>query len=232
MFLKRSGVFVMQLLIENELRTFIPIKTFRATHGLPDEFGIGFFEPKDYAGLGRIDKAGADLNEIRPIILDAIPTRMPLEGWLGFLPDLSRLFQNKLDEMNPQVGLKSAEIEFAVSGFSDVCHALVYGMIRAHAGGQPFPSFQQIYTDWLNTTVKISTTVHSYLHIDAVWPVQIVNTAFGRTGLIIWTDSVTYYVEDTSLACPADGFMFGLLNEVAARIIAATEQPSKQTEDG
>jgi hypothetical protein len=213
----------MQLLIENELRAFIPIKIFRATHGLPDDFGIGLFEPKDYSGLGRIDRAGAELNEIRPIILDAIPTHMTLHGWPGFLPDLSKLFQNKLDEMNPQVGLKSAEIEFAVSGFSDVCHALVYGMIRAQSAGQQFPTFQQIYGDWLNTTVKISGTVHSYLHISAVWPVQIVNTAFGRTGLIIWTDSVTYYVEDTSLACPAEGFTFGLLNEVATRIITATD---------
>lgn len=216
----------MQLLIENELRTFIPIKNFRATHGLPDDFGIGLFEPKDYTGLGRIDRAGAELNEIRPIILDAIPTRMTLQGWLGFLPDLSTLFQNKLDEMNPQVGLKSDEIEFAVSGFSDVCHALVYGMIRAQSAGQPFPTFEQVYGDWLNTTVKVSGTVHSYLHISAVWPVQIVNTAFGRTGLIIWTDSITYYVEDNSLACPAEGFMFGLLNEVATRIITATDQTS------
>jgi len=216
----------MRLVIENVQRTFTPIKTFRAAHGLPDEFSIALFEPKDYTGLGRIDKAGSELNEIRPFILDAIPTHMPLQEWLSFLPNLSTLFQNKLDEMNPQVGLKSDEIEFAVSGFSDVCHALVYGMIRARSAGQPFPTFEQIYEDWLNTTVKISTTVHSYLHIDAVWPVQIVNTAFGRTGLIIWTDSVTYYVQDNLLACPAEGFMFGLLNEVATRIINATDQPS------
>ena len=127
----------MQLLIDGELQRFEPIKNFRESFDLPEDFGIATFEPKDYTGLGRVDTAGAELNIVRRAVLDAIPTEMPLHEWLQYLPHLSRLFDNKLHEVNPEIGLKSVEIEYAVSGFEDVIQSMVYAMIRARAEGDP-----------------------------------------------------------------------------------------------
>lgn len=213
----------MQLLIDNEVRTFIPIKDFRKQYKVSYEFGVALFEPKDYSGLGRVDHAGAELNELRQVILESIPTSMTLQGWLDFLPHLTQLFQNKLNQINPDVGLKDVEIDHAVAGFTDVCHALVYAMIRARSTGSPLPTFQQVYAQWLNNSVKVSGAVHSYINNGEVWAVQVVNHAYGRAGLIVWTENATHYVYDNVLSCPVEGFMFTLLKEVAAHIQAATQ---------
>ena len=65
----------MQLLIEGELRQFVPIKNFRQQFDLPDAFGISMFEPKDYTGLGQIDSAGPELNVVRRAVLDLCSCR-------------------------------------------------------------------------------------------------------------------------------------------------------------
>src|SRR5262245_64156367 len=96
----------MLLTIDGQPREFTPIKDFRAAHDLPPEFGVALFEPKDYAGLGRIDRAGAELNGVRAALLDALPTQIKAPSWLSFLPDYARLFEAKLYEINAQVGLK------------------------------------------------------------------------------------------------------------------------------
>ncbi|MAS36513.1 MAG: hypothetical protein CL610_21090 [Anaerolineaceae bacterium] len=222
----------MQLLIEGELRQFVPIKNFRQQFDLPDAFGISMFEPKDYTGLGQIDSAGPELNVVRRAVLDAIPTEMPLQEWLAYLPHLTRLFESKLHEVNPEIGLKQVEVEFAVSGFQNICQGLIYAMIQARAAGEPMPEFQRVYADWLNSTVRISSTVHSYVHKGETWAVQIVNTAYGRNGLIVWTEAQTHYLHDSSLACPAEGFMQTLLNEVATRILLATDAAPPETANG
>jgi hypothetical protein len=213
----------MQLLIEGETRRFIPISQFREEFGLPNTFGITLFEPKDYTGLGRIDSAGPELNVVRRALLDAIPTQMPLQEWLAYLPNLSQLFENKLHEVNPEIGLKQVEIEYAVAGFQNVCQSLLYAMIQARAAGAPMPEFRQVYGDWLNSSVRISSTVHSYVHKGDTWAVQVVHTAYGRTGLIVWTEKATHYIHDINLACPAEGFMQSLLGEIATRILMATD---------
>ncbi len=205
----------MHLLIEGELRHFVPIKEFRATFSLPDTFGIALFEAKDYSGLGRIDSAGAELNIVRRAVLDAVPAEMPPQEWLAYLPSLTRLFEAKMHEINPEVGLKNIEIEYAACGFQDVCQSLIYSMIQAQSADAPPPSFHEVYADWQSSTVRISSTVHSYVHQGEIWAIQIVTTAYGRVGMVIWTQDETHYVHDTSLGCPAEGFMHTLLQEVA-----------------
>ena len=220
----------MQLVIDNELRRFVPIKSFRETFDLPDTFGVAMFEPKDFRGLGKIESAGPELNFVRRAVLDAIPTEMPLHAWLAYLPNLSRLLENKLHEVNADIGLKSVEIDYAVSGFEDVLQSLLYAMIRARSAGEPTPQFMSIYTTWLNDSVKISSKVHSYIHKGATWAVQVVNNAYGRVGLIVWMDDDTHYVRDVRLGCPAEGFMVTLLSDVAARIIVATRSTPPASE--
>ncbi|MBZ0299887.1 MAG: hypothetical protein K8J31_09110 [Anaerolineae bacterium] len=216
----------MQLLIEGEVRQFIPLRDFCEQFDLPEAFRVSLFEPKDFEGLGRIEDAGSELNIVRRAVLDAIPSAMPLQDWLAYLPNLAQLFDNKLHEVNPEIGLKSVEIEYAISGFQNVCQSLIYAMIRARADGQPAPEFQQVYDDWLNSSVRISSTVHAYLHRGENWAVQVVHTAYGRVGLIIWTEKETYYVHDAGLGCPAEGFMYTLLSEVTSRILQATDGPA------
>lgn len=214
---------IMYLHIEGEARRFVPINQFREEFGLPNAFGVSLFEPKDFTGLGRIESAGPELNVVRRAMLDAVPTQMPLQEWLAYLPNLCQLFENKLHEINPEIGLKQVEIEYAVAGFQNVCQSLLYAMIQARASGAPMPEFRQVYADWLNSSVRISSTVHSYVHKGETWAVQVVHTAYGRIGLIVWTEQETHYVHDSNLACPAEGFMQSLLNEVAARILVATD---------
>ncbi len=213
---------IMQLQIDGEMQTFVPIKEFRQQQNASYDFGIAMFETKNYAGLGRIDTAGADLNELRRVILESIPTGITLQGWIDFLPHLEQLFHNLLVQINDEIGLREPEIEHAVAGFNDVCHALVYALIRARKAGEPTPTFQPIYDQWLNSTVRVSSTAHSYINNGEVWAVQVVNHAYGRAGLIVWTDAATYYVYDNILGCPVEGYMAALLKDVAAAILDAT----------
>jgi hypothetical protein len=212
----------MRLTIEGQPRAFVPIKDFRARFDLPPAFGVALFEPKDYAGLGRIDRAGAELNAVRQAVLEAIPAQMPLQNWMAFLPELTALFRRKLYDINPHVGLKDVEIEFAVAGFGDVCQALLYALLRARAGGAPLPDFHQIYGEWLDSSARVFGEIYDYTHEGQTWRVRLVAHAYGRAGLMVDTGAETHYVYDPSLGCPAEGFMAALLGDVAERIIAAT----------
>ncbi len=202
----------MRLTVDGTPREFEPIKAFRHTHQLPPEFGVALFEPKDYNGLGRIDRAGAELNRVRAAVLSAIPPNLPLRGWLAFIPDLTRIFRRKLEEINPIVNLHDVEIEYAAAGFSDVCQAVAYARVRDTAA-----SFEATYGAWLDQTARVSQTIHAY----GAWQVQIVTYAYGRAGLIAHDGTATYYIGDSALGCPADGYMAALLAEVAAQILSA-----------
>lgn len=206
----------MRLTIDGSPRPFTPIRAFREAHGLPPTFGVALFEPKDYTGLGRIDQAGAELNAVRAAVLAAIPARLTIQAWLGFAPELTRFFTDQLYAINSKVNLRDVEIEFAAAGFSDVCQAVIYAIMRAH-GAAP-PPFEAIYGAWLDQTTRVSQTVHAY----GDWQVQIVTHAYGRAGLIVRAGDETFYVQDSALSCPAEGYMASLLAEVAARIVASS----------
>jgi hypothetical protein len=202
----------MRLTIEGVPRLFEPIKGFRAAHDLPQDFGVALFEPKDYSGLGRIDQAGVDLNGVRAAVLGAIPPGLSLRDWLVFIPELTRLFTAKLNEINPRVNLRDVEIEFAAAGFADVCQAAVYALLRGAS-----PSFEAVYGEWLGGSARVSQTVHAY----GEWRIQIVTHAYGRVGLIVDTGEMVHYVADSSLGCPAEGYMAALLAEVFDRIASS-----------
>jgi len=216
----------MQLLIDGLMCEFVPIKVFRAAHGLALEFSVALFEPKDYDGLGRIDRAGSELNDVRRAILDALPERLSINAWLAFLPTLESLFRDKLVEINAQVGLREVEIDFAVAGFGDVCRALLYALLRARAENRPAPSFAQVYADWLNSTLRVSQTIHRYDHHGEAWQIQIITHAYGRVGMLVQEGAQRYYVQDGVYGCPAEGYMAALLTDIAAHI-SAKSLPTK-----
>lgn len=214
----------MHLKVEGSEREFTPIREFRAAFGLPPTFCVNTFEPKDFSGLGSLERAGERLNEVRRAVLDFLPERMPLQGWFHFLPALSRHFETQLYQINDQVGLRPMEIGFAVSGFADVCQAYVYALVRVRTVDPTAlpPSFESVYYAWLNDSVRVSALNYPYPHQDQVWSVRIVTYAYGRVGMIVQEGEHRHYVVDTSLACPAEGFMMHLLREVIARFAAAT----------
>jgi hypothetical protein len=219
----------MHLTIDGSPRPLVPIKDFRAAHNLPPEFGVVYFEPKDYDGLGRIDRAGAELNTVRAAMLDALPATMTARNWLTFLPDYARLFESQLYAINAQVGLKDVEIEFAVAGLSDVCQALAYALLRPDSpstrsgegdGGRGL--FHAVYSQWLDNSLKVFTQVYPYTHANENWQMQIFAHAYGRAGMLVRRPDAADYVYDPALGCPAEGFMAALLGEIAARMLAAT----------
>lgn len=209
----------MNLTIDGAARELFPIKGFRAEHDLPIDFEVARFEPKDYTGLGSIEQASAELAGVRRAVLAALPPDgTSLQDWQRALPHLEMLFREQLEAINSQVGLAEAEIEFAVAGFADVCRAVLFEHLRAQALKQSAPAFAAIYANWLNESVRISSTVHPYVHQGDEWYVQIITYAYGRCGLRVKTSETTYYVGDVGLACPAAGYMAGLLGEIAARM--------------
>lgn len=212
----------MQFMLDGQAVEFTTIRDFRHAYGLPAEFGVARFEPKDYNGLGRIDRAGAELNQVRAAVLAALPERLPMREWLAFVPGFNQLFEQQLYQINSTVGLKDVEVDFAVAGFSDVCQAVVYALVRARSAGTLVPEFRSIYSEWLNSTIRLFTSVYIYDHAGANWEIQLVAHAYGRMGLLIHMPDAQVAVYDPALACPAEGFMTALLGEVASRIIAAT----------
>ncbi|MFN8374841.1 MAG: hypothetical protein U0694_18420 [Anaerolineae bacterium] len=201
----------MHFIIDGQPRSFISLKDFRAEQHLPPDFTVSLFEPKDYTGLGSIERAGAELNSVRQALLNAVPPRITQEALLTtLLPHLERLFENQLYAINPQVGLKDAEIGFAVSGLADVCRAWCYALIRARIDRAAAPDFQRVYAQWLNGSIRVSQTRHRY----QTWQIQVLTHAYGRFGLVIHADETDYYVYDPSLACPAEGYMMNLLYDV------------------
>ena len=81
------------------------------------------------------------------------------------------------------------------------------------------PSFGQIYGQWLDNSVRISQRTYDYVHGRNHWAIQTINTVYGRAGLIVDMGDEVVYLVDNRLACPAEGFMFNLLKELAERII-------------
>ncbi|MCS7069896.1 MAG: hypothetical protein NZM00_00200, partial [Anaerolinea sp.] len=141
----------------------------------------------------------------------ALATSDPLER----CDALTQVFERELRRINPAIGLREPEIGFAVSGFSDVLRAWCYARVQAAALRSEPPQFTAVYGRWLHTTVRVSATVHRFAYKQQVWNVQIVTHAYGRFGLIMQDEARrTACIYDPRLACPAEGFMMRLLEDL------------------
>jgi hypothetical protein len=69
----------MELQINGQLQSFEPMKSFCAAYGLPADFGMVLFQPKNDTGLGRIDEAHVQLASLHQEILAATPHQRPPE---------------------------------------------------------------------------------------------------------------------------------------------------------
>lgn len=211
----------LRLMIDGVYHAFVPIRAFRAAHGLPPDFGVALFEPKDYTGLGRIDGSNSAMQTLRTKVLNAVTLSLPSRSWLDEIDRLTALFESTLTAVNAEIGLREPEIGFAASGFADVCRTFAFAALRAHAQKQPTPPFETVYDEWLSSTARISQARHRYVHQDEGWSIQIVNHAYGRVGLIVAMPAEIAHVHDSALTCPAESYMRSLLAEVCARLMSA-----------
>ena len=219
---------LMQLIINNQNRTLIPIQSFRTQWGLPDSFQMAYFESKEWEGLGSLDGAGPALATAKQHVIQAVPPEVPLTRLLSTVDDLSDVFRRQLEEANVQVGLRPVEIDFAVSGFYDVLQAVVYRLIELYHNHQEDLArirhsfdFAGIYQIWLDNSVQVSTTTHIYEHEDIQFKVRIVYYIYGHIGLEVTVSDELFYVIDMSLACPASSYMYDLCSQVAQALCEA-----------
>jgi hypothetical protein len=204
----------MRLHIDNLERDLIPIKDFRQAHALPESFSVALFEPKDFAGLAAIDKAGQEMNSLRQGLLDMLPASLTKMDLLSVSDGQREAFRAGLYSINEKIGLKPEEVEFAVSGFGDVLQNWAYALIRGKA------EFKTLYYHWLNESIRVSQNLHEYSHQGQLWRVNILNHAYGRMGLKLQIGEDVYYLADSIYSCPAEGYMLGLLGEICEAIKA------------
>ncbi len=219
---------MMQLTINGCPQTFIPLQTFRSQWKLPDEFSLAYFEPKDWQGLGRLDGSGKALATVRQRVIEAAPQHITLVELIAQVQTLTNLFHLELMAINPQIGLREVEIEFAVAGFADVLQSVVYQLLQlSHAYGHD-PSqirqhfnFAAIYQNWLDSSVRLAATPRVYVDKGVRFEVYVVYNAYGRVGLKVEVASQVFYVTDTALACPAANYMLDLCGLVAQAFCGA-----------
>lgn len=215
--------FMIRLTIDGTPHELTPVKAFRAQHDLPPTFGIAYFTPKNYDGLGNIDgaAAGSALGQLRATILSLIPLHVFAAELPSVVTRLADHFREQMDQINSRIGLQAQEVEFAVGGFADVAHKYAFSLLRARLTGEPVPEFKSIYDEWLMTGVRVMETPFAYDDDRHHWHVRVISHVYGRVGLIVQADNATHYVYDPALVCPAEGFMVGLLSEVCAKLAVA-----------
>jgi hypothetical protein len=212
----------MQLTIDGHLHTFMPLPIFRSQRGLPDEFALAYFEPKDWQGLGRLDGSGSALARVRQRVIEAVPAAITLPDLIPQVQALTGHFQLELTAINSQIGLREVEIEFAVAGFADVMQSVAYQLVQlSHIYRhdprqiQPHFNFAEVYQRWLDDSARLSATVHSYTDRLTEYKVQVVYNVYGRVGLKVEVTGEAYYVADLALACPVSNTMRDLCGAVS-----------------
>ncbi|MCA9903517.1 MAG: hypothetical protein KC547_06650 [Anaerolineae bacterium] len=214
------------LTINGTLHELTPVKAFRAQYDLPPTFGTAYFAPKDYAGLGSIDgaAAGAALGQLRAALLSRIPAKIVAAELPSVVTRLTDHFREQMEHINTIIGLRAQEVEFAVSGFADAAHKYAFSLLRARLTGEQVPDFKLVYDEWLMSGVRVLETPFAYDDDSHHWHVRVISHVYGRMGLIVQAGEATHYVYDPALACPAEGFMAGLLGEVCAHLVTALGQ--------
>lgn len=218
------------LFIDNAPRELIPIGVYRHTHHLPADFGVAYFEPKNYTGLGQITPvAHTALETLIPDLLAAIPPTIAPQTMFDTVRAVAHVFRLGLQRINPTVGLRPFEIDFAIVGLEDALQQASYELIRlAHTPGITratlSTAFDPVahYQSWLNGTVRLSATAYPYTHLGQTYTAHVINTAYGRVGLRLTTPSGDiHYLADPGLACPAAAYMHHLITTLTPALANA-----------
>lgn len=221
------------LRIDDAPRELIPIGVYRHTHHLPADFGVAHFEPKNYTGLGQITPAGhTALETLLPELLAAIPPTITPQTMFDTARAVAHTFRLGLQRINPAIGLRPFEIDFAVVGLEDALQQAGYDFIRlAHTPGITRATLPTAfdpathYQHWLDGTVRLSATAYPYTHRGDTYTAHVINTAYGRVGLRLTTPSGhIHYLADPGLACPAAAYMYDLITTLTTALAATFAQ--------
>ncbi|GAB1420682.1 hypothetical protein MASR2M15_07930 [Anaerolineales bacterium] len=214
----------MRLVIDGQERELGSLAAFRQAHQLGAEFGIQSLSEKDFEGLAILDGHNHQhLGQIEGALMKAVAAQSEAEGLLDRVDTLQSLFQSSLLAINDEIGLKLVEVEFAEAGFGDMLRLYAYEMIRSRALKQAAPDFDVIYRRWLDDSVQLSTPPLRYPYQDEVWELQTIHTHYGRSGLKVrQANGQIDYLMDGRFACPADGFMQGLLRKVCQALAGSS----------
>lgn len=218
----------MRLIVDGQARDFILVQEYRWAYDLPTEFGVAYFAPKEYSGLGSVDEAGHDLHAVRDVLLAAVPPTQPPEGWMAFIFTLQRLFAAQLNAINARIGLRPSEIDYAVTGLGDVLRAYLFAYGQARMRLKSPPHFDEAYQRWYEQNLDVSARQVAYQHGSDTWGIQLIASAYGRIGLVVTTPDTAHYVYDSALSCPVAGYMAGLLRDLAASIRVSIEGQEKE----
>ncbi|PJF29696.1 MAG: hypothetical protein CUN52_07090 [Phototrophicales bacterium] len=214
------SMYLMDIIINHQRYTCVPIRQFRAEYHLPDDFGVALFEPKDFTGMASIDKAGDALKTLRQTVLDGLASPSPDLSDGEFWDAFTGLFYHTLKAVNDAIGLKDAEIDFALSGYADMLHTWFIDYFRARQTKTAPTPFDTLYDEWVANSGRRSERIHHYQHNGADWHIRILNNIYGRVGLQVDMPDKTVYVHDPIYQCPAEGFMRHLLQDVVKKLSA------------
>jgi hypothetical protein len=209
----------MKISIHGKPQQFISIQHFRDMYYLPPEFGVDLLETKDFTTWMQMDDAAEDLHQLFQTMIQAVPASMPSRGWQALRMELQVLLHRRLRALNPKIGLRMEEIGLAVAGFGEVLQTYIYAVLQAQLYGEALPAFNQVYRDWLHSTVNVSPIIYVYWYRGEKWQIQPIRHIYGVLGLVIRINEQIHHVEDRSLSCDAEGFMEKLTRETSARIL-------------
>ena len=217
----------MRLEIEGELREFVPLSTFRGRWKLPSEFGVAYFEPKDW-DVGAMDYSSHEtLKEIKHAVVAGVPKTLLNSDLLLQPQRLAAIFREKLQVANVHIGLNEDQLDFAVDGFQNILQNISYDLIRLQQTyrdpleAQRQFNFDAIYQQWLNDSVTIFAKTYTYAQAGTDFEIRIISYVYGRMGFQARVAGDTYYVLDMTLACPAWRFMGQLSRSVAESLCKA-----------
>ena len=100
----------MELVINGRRQNFMPIQQFRSQWHLPDEFGVAYFEPKDWQGLGSIKGAGGAMSAMRKAVLADMPETVRWANLLSVVDLLTQTFRYQLEQANTHIGLRLHDV--------------------------------------------------------------------------------------------------------------------------
>jgi hypothetical protein len=218
--------------IEGQLRSLIPLKQFRVQFDLPEEFGCRYFETKDWL-VGSLDSGGQALLGVKENLLSVIPNNLGQPELLLQPEHLAAIFRQNLERVNLEIGLAEAQLDFAVDGLQNILSATVYDLARHYQlqGGNPSQvqasfDFSGLYHDWLNQLVTLFSRTYFYQSADKNFEIKLISYLYGRIGMRVELEGVVYYVQDSTLACPAASYMGDLCENIAQLLCVALTRAS------
>jgi hypothetical protein len=192
-----------------------PLAAFCQTHGLPDGFGVMFFEPEGALGYHPVWQKTALLQEVAQVLHTAVPRHIPLAQLTELPSTLAYIFQNELVTRGADMALLRDDVEQVATDLQNILEPAAYKLVElfyqhgeVNTAVVPYFDMTAIYQELFDSTIFLGTRTHGYPHNRQTWLIHLIHSlAYGPIGLQVETESETYYLEDRTLAFPALDFL-------------------------